>query len=463
MNPKTDVNQSDTSSLKSRVISAGAWTTLGHILSQFIRLAGNLILTRLLMPEMFGIMTIVFVIIIGLGLMSDFGLVPSIVQNRRGEEPRFLNVGWVVQIGRGILLCILTLLASWVLLVASESGWLPPGSAYSDPVLPEVMAIMAIIPLIQGFVSTKLHLASRKLMLGRATVIELISQITGLAVMIIWAWFDRTIWALVAGNIVINVVKVIMSHLIIAGPSNKFEWDKSIFYELLNFGKWIFLSSLIAFLLNQGDRLLLGGLVTAEVMGVYTIAFFLATAAYEILTKLNFAVFFPALSEVARERPGNLSSVYYKIRLRIDAITILLAGFLFETGHVIVDILYDDRYLDAGWMLQILSFSLIGIGFSTANQCFLAIGKVKVLSFLMAAQALTLFISLPVAFSLFGMIGAVWVVALIWTIQMIGSLWFMRKYELLKLHREFLLLPLFFVGIGVGLVAVWGVSNYLDI
>jgi O-antigen/teichoic acid export membrane protein len=462
MSLKIDSNKANKTSLRARAIRSSTWVLIGHITGQILRLGGNLILTRLLVPEMFGVMTIVFVIIMGLGLMSDFGLVPSIVQNRRGEEPRFLNVGWVVQIARGVILSILTLLAGWFLAIANGLGWLPGNSAYTNPMLPTVIFIMAIVPFIQGFVSTKLHLANRKLMLGKVTALDFTSQIAGLVVMIVWAWFDRTIWALVAGNIVTNIVKVILSHIILSGPSNQFEWDKEIFYELFHFGKWVFVSSTIGFLLNQGDRLLLGGLVSAQIMGVYAIAFYLATAAYDVLTKLGRSVFFPAMSEVARERPDKLSDVYYKIRLRIDAIALLLAGLLFETGDKLIDLLYDERYSNAGWMLQILSLSLIGVGFAMANQCFLALGRVKVLSLLTALQTAVLYITIPIAFSLFGLIGAIWAIALNPSVQVIGSIWYLKKFRLLKLHREFIMFPLFAVGMGTGLLINMLFKYYLN-
>ena len=47
---------------------------MGHFLSQLMRFGGNLILTRLLLAEMFGVMAIVNVILAGLVMFSDIGL-----------------------------------------------------------------------------------------------------------------------------------------------------------------------------------------------------------------------------------------------------------------------------------------------------------------------------------------------------------------------------------------------------
>ena len=46
-------------SLKRRILSAGAWTMAGYGSSLVLRLLGNLVIARLLSPEVFGIMAVV--------------------------------------------------------------------------------------------------------------------------------------------------------------------------------------------------------------------------------------------------------------------------------------------------------------------------------------------------------------------------------------------------------------------
>lgn len=74
------------------------------VAQQLIRLGSNLILTRLLFPEAFGLMALVQTFMTGLAMFSDIGIGPSIIQNRRGEDPDFLNTAWTIQIGRGVML-----------------------------------------------------------------------------------------------------------------------------------------------------------------------------------------------------------------------------------------------------------------------------------------------------------------------------------------------------------------------
>src|SRR5206468_3430723 len=85
------------------------------------------------------------------------------------------------------------------------------------------------------------------------------------------------------------------------------------FHEIIKFGKWIFLSSVLFFFASSGDRIILGGLVDANLLGTYVIAFVMFNSIDQILTKIIVDVSFPALSEIIRERPTDLTVAYYKV------------------------------------------------------------------------------------------------------------------------------------------------------
>ena len=162
--------------LKMRVMHAGAWTLVGHSTSQALRLGSNLIMTRMLVPEMFGVMAIANILLFALTLFSDVGLGQSIIQSRRGEDPIFLNTAWTVQVLRGVLLWVIGSLISCGIYLAGTLHLLPAGSAYANQMLPSVIAVLTLSALILGFESNKLALARRKMELARVTQIELASR-----------------------------------------------------------------------------------------------------------------------------------------------------------------------------------------------------------------------------------------------------------------------------------------------
>jgi len=451
MEQKSQSNMPILRSFRDRVLNAGSWTFVEFATTQTLRLGGNLVLTRLLVPDMFGVMAIVSVIMIGLGMFSDVGLSQNIIQSRNGEERRFLNTAWVVQIIRGFLLFFVALLFSLLLVVAKEQGWLIENTAYANPELPNIIAVMSFSLLIYGFISTKLFVAQRKLQLKRIATLEVISQVSGITVMILLAWINPSIWSLVIGNLVSIAIKVILSHFVFQGRMNRIEWDKEAFYEIFNFGKWIFVSSILGFLLAQGDRLLLANMISAKDLGIYSIAFILASAVKLMLNKVGGAVLFPAFSEIVRDRHEELSRVYYKVRRNIDVFVFTIAGFLFVSGESLVRFLYDDRYYDAGWMLQVLSVHLVFVSYTLAEHCFLAQGRAKLLSAMILIQVFTLYVSLPVMFHAYGIKGAVWAIALSPFFRVVAVLFFMQRYRLIQFYKEFMMLPFIIAGLVAGL------------
>src|ERR1700709_2543623 len=98
--------------LKARVFRSGSWTLAGYGYSQVLRFGSNLILTRLLFPQAFGLMMIVQSISVGITMVTDLGASQSIIRSARGDEPGFVNTAWTVQILQGLLVGILLAVAA---------------------------------------------------------------------------------------------------------------------------------------------------------------------------------------------------------------------------------------------------------------------------------------------------------------------------------------------------------------
>jgi O-antigen/teichoic acid export membrane protein len=448
----------DITTLKQRALRAGGWSFAGYGLTQVIRLGGNLIMTRLLVPEMFGVMAIAMMVLVGLRMFSDVGLRPNVVWSERGNDPVFLNTVWVVQIVRGALVSLFALAVSLVVVFASSIGLVPGDSVYAEPSLPYVIAVLSIIAVISGFESTKLFEASRTLSLGRITRIEISSQLAGLLCMIGWASIDRSIWALVAGSICSALSRAILSHVWLPGVANRLHWDATAFREIIRFGKWIFVSSILGFLVNSGDRLLLGGLVSSTVLGVYVIAFLIFNAIEQGLTKIIADVSFPALSEVVRERPAELKPNYYRFHGAIASFAYFCAGILMISGQALIRLLYDQRYAAAGWMLEILAVALMTVPFRVATQCFLALGMPRLLSNIIAIRLITLFLVTPVGFHTFGLPGALWGIVLSHFSCLPTIIFYKVKHGLFDLRKELFVLPLVLAGMVVAKVLMGAIG-----
>jgi O-antigen/teichoic acid export membrane protein len=436
--------------LRARVLRAGGWTLAGFALSQAIRFGANLVMTRLLVPEMFGVMAIATMVMYGLALFSDVGLRQSVVQSRRGREAAFLNTAWTIQVARGFVIWAAALFIAVVLILLSSQ--LPHTSVYADPSLPAVVVVLSLSAVIAGFESTRLHEASRGLLLDRVTRIDLASQLFGVLAMLAWALIERSIWALVAGALAAAVLRTLLSHAWLPGEPNRWRWESAAAREILAVGKWIFAASALGFLVNSADRLILGALVSTSVLGVYAIAFLLYSAVEQVLVKIVGDVSFPALSEVARERPAALRAVYYRFHLAVGLPACFAAGVLAACGEPLVALLYDARYAEAGWMLQILALALLTLPFRVATQCFIVLGEPQRMSAICAIRLVALCAAVPLGWHFFGLAGALWAIVLSYFSTLPTTIAFVLRHRLFDARKEVVLVPALLAGLAFGYV-----------
>jgi O-antigen/teichoic acid export membrane protein len=448
-------------SLRQRVVKAGIWSLAGFAISSAVRLGSNLLLTRLLVPEMFGIMAIALTLIIGIAMFSDVGLKQNIVQSKRGHEAAFFNTAWSIQIVRGILIWFVALCVCILIIVAGRFHQISWGSVYAAPSFPYVLAALSFATVIDGFNSTKLFEASRSVLLGRITAIEIISQIAASTLMISWVLIDRSIWALVAGALCSSLVKAVLSHTWIPGTANYWQWDRSAAHEIMHFGKWIMISSILGFLVSSGDRLLLGGLVNSTILGFYAIASLLIGAVEGLLAKIMADVAFPAFSEVIRKGRTDLKRNYYRALFVIASLAYFTSGFLMTFGQSLINLLYDSRYTDAGWMLEVLAATLLTVPFRLAIQSFLALGMPKLQSHIMIVRAVSLFGLTPLGFYLFGLEGSLMAIVFSHFSSLPIIIFYSLKYHLFDSSKELCLLAIVPIGLVTGKMLAFIMGYYI--
>lgn len=452
--PMTTSNSPDhvRHSLQKRFVGTAGWSLAGHFMAQALRLGSNLILTRLLAPELFGVMSVAYMVFTGIAMLSDVGLGAIASQSRRGNEPVFLNVLWIVQLARGVAMTLIALVLGAALSLDTVRAWLPPHSVYGDPRVPLLIAVMSLCGVVDGFQSTRIFWARRNLSISSLTKMELAVQVATTAFILSWAWISPSIWALAAGWLFGEFLRTVLSHLVLPGPANRFEWEHAAFMEVMHFGKWVLISSPLSFLLTSGDRLLLGAFLDAHAIGLYSIAVLLVVALQAAVLKILGAAVQPALSEVVRDRPDELKKTIYRIRGPLGVACLVPAGALFVLGDTVIAILYDTRYAGAGWMLSAVALTLAVTQLNVFDQCLIALGRIRRLSALNAVRLIALYAFVPLGYSMYGTRGAVAAIPAAALVNAAILLTMQYRMGLLDIRRELAALPLFLVGMLAGWV-----------
>lgn len=400
-----EVSEKKPRSLLKRVIQGSIWTMGGHGASQIIRLISNLIVSRLLFPEAFGLMALVYSFLSGLEMLSDFGVFPNIIQSKRGDDPKFLNTAWTLHGVRGVILWLCACLIAW-----------PVSIFYKEPILHWLLPVAGLTTVMAGFVSTKWATTNRNLDLRRLTILEISTQILSILVMISCAFIakmmnaprDVAVWSLVIGSLVSSVIKLVLSHTYLQGEKNHFDWDRESLTELAQFGRWVFFTTLLTFFAIQGTTLVIPRLMGVAFLGIFSFAQNLSRLASDVGGMIGSRVLFPSYAELVRDRPERLYIVLRQSRLVLNLLNLGVAIFFVLFGKPLIHLMYDQRYADAGWMLQILALgALVITPGSTYTNVLLAQGKTSIMTALMAIQVVIQFATMFVGYYLGGEYGVV--------------------------------------------------------
>lgn len=377
------------------------WTAVSFGAVQILRLLANVALARLLAPELFGIMQIVYSVQTGVELISDVGIGQNIIYHKDANEENFYNSAWSLQLIRSILL--------WLVFCAVA---IPISKFYHSSVIILVMPVAGLAIVLNGFASTSRFLLQKRMQYGPLAAFDSIVALISSTATIALAYFNPTIWALVFGNLVGTGALAIGSHFLLSDVRQRFFISRRYAAQILSFGKWIFFSSIVYFLSMNFDRLYLAKAIPLHLLGVYGIARTLAGMLALAAGQLGNNVVFPFVASHSHMNRRELRTQLAPIRLKF----LLVAAFGFaifaSIADLLIGILYDQRYQAAGWMLPIL---IIGAWFaiiaSLNESTLLGIGKPHYSAFGNGGKFVFLLAGLTFAVGRFGVLGGVMVVA----------------------------------------------------
>lgn len=332
---------------RKRVIHGSVYTIIGYATNNVLRMVSSVVLAGMLLKSDYGVMALVGAVLSGLQMFSDLGIGPAIVQSKREVDRTYLNTAWTIQIVRSVGL----------FLAATALAW-PMARFYGEPGLVGLLPFAALSVLVSGFNSTSWFTADRRLAVFKLVLIDLVAQVAAIVTMVVWARISPSPYALGAGAIVGNSVKMLASHWALEGWIDRIGWDRTSYRELMHFGRWIFFSTAVTFLWYQADRLAVGKLFTVSTLGVYWIALQLARMPIDVITKLTGVVLFPMLSIAHRDDTETLRSQFYLARQIMLPPALCVAGAIALFSPPFFLLAYKEAFHDAAWITPAMSLAI---------------------------------------------------------------------------------------------------------
>ena len=349
--------------LTGRTLIAASWSLIGSSGRGLLRLMSNLILTRLLFPEAFGLMATAMVIVNLIQLFSDTGIKTALIQNPRGGSPEFINTSFIISIIRNMLLFI-------ILIFAIQ----PVVSFYQQEALRPLLWIMAFALLVEGFQNPGLPIVIKKMQIEKQVLYSVGSQFAGFVCTIILVYNFRSVTAVAVGYLLTSIFRVIASYLIISYRP-QLKWDRQSGLELLHFGKFVFVNTMVGWMILNLDRLVLAKTLDMNQLGYYNIALYIGVFLSDILIQIFSQSYFPALSMIANQ-PEKVHQSFHKALHSIIPVVVPILTLTALFSNEIILVLYDPRYSFAAGVLFWLSLkSIINVITDIQSGTIFALGK----------------------------------------------------------------------------------------
>lgn len=413
-----------------------SYTALGQLLSYAVRFGSTLILTRLLAPDLMGLMTVGGAINYALILFSDVGLRSAIIQNPRGDDQDYRDTVWMVTVLRGVLVALLALTATGIVWLMQLNQAFDSQSAYSDPRLLIVIPLLGLAELIKGTESIELLRAERLMNFRTVVTAQVVRQVSGTTATIVWAWLDPGVLSLCAGPLTGNLVVVLLSYGWLTKGRMRLTWRPADMLAVATAGKWLLVSSVLTFLVSAFDKVYLASRFDASALGLYGIAATLGLLGQELVYRINGIVLFPLLSARHRESPATLKADYYAARRGIEFFSVATSFVLLALGSDVIRVLYDPRYHAAGPLLRAFGLLALLMAYLPMSEALLALGRNKTLTIVNAAKLAGLVAGLFIFVPRMGIIGGVHALTLSALVGAVFAWWALRRIGLLDWRRE---------------------------
>jgi len=331
-------------SLRHRAVHGMAWVAWGSGATAALRVVVLVVLTRLLAPADFGVVSAALIVINFSLTFSQLGLGPALIQ-RPHLEPGHVSTAVVASTGLGFLVAAIIWLAAPLLAAFFRM----------DHLTPVVRALAFMFP-IKGISSVAENLLQRDLRFRLMSNVDVVTYAVGyggvgIALALLgWGW-----WALVAAQMTQAVLRGAI--VIRAVPPVLSPWPTwRCFQDLMGYGAGYSTASVGVVLANQADNLVVGRWLGAVALGLYSRAYQLMAVPTALLGDVLDKVLFPTMARV-QDDPRRLASAYLQGTALLALVTLPAGVVAAVVAPELVAVAFGSR-----WEALVPPFQVLALG-----------------------------------------------------------------------------------------------------
>lgn len=395
------------------------WSSAGEIIAKLIVPISNMILARILVPEDFGILASVNMIISFVDLFTDSGFAKYLIQSDFKDDDeikQYANVAFWTNFAVSVFLYLLIVLFRDR--IAKFAGSPDYGLA---------IAVASFQLLITSFSSIQTALFKRFFDFKTLFFRRIAVSIVPLVVTVPIAYFSRSYWALIIGSLVSALLNAVLLTL-------KSSWRPRLYYsidhlkKMFSFSVWSLAEAVAYWLTNWIDVFIIGTAFSAFYLGLYKSSLNMVNSIMALVKASIIPVLFSSLSRL-KHCDSEFKDVYFALQRLTSYVLIPMGAGLFLFRKLATSFMFGAGWAEASnivgaWALA-MSFFILFEGFN--GEAYKAKGIPKVL---FVFQIVYLVIMVPICFLAKnrGFWYMVYIRAATIGLEVIIGLFFMNKY-----------------------------------
>jgi O-antigen/teichoic acid export membrane protein len=415
--------------LASRAGSALTWRIVQLVGVKLIFLVRVFVLGRLLGPGEFGIFAVSLVALDFLLKITDFGMVPALVQ-RPGAERRHYDAAWTVGLLRAGLVGLAVFAAAPLV-----------ADLFKEPRATDLVRVLALRPLLEAGASIGVAELTRQLRFRSLAWIQFSEAFVSTTLSIVLVG-PLGVWALVVGPLGGALASLAVSY-VVAPHRPRLSLDTGAMLPLLRYGRWIFARALVAPLGTSLLQLAISRQLGVAELGLYFLACKLAFLPTEVASGVVGSVAFPLYASL-QANPRQATRAFQLILTGMFALLLPAALMLFVLAPALVEHVLGPRWQGTVPLIQVLVWvNVVGLVGDAVVPVLKGLGRPSRVTLLGVVQSGLLALLAWEFAGRFGLVGA----GLTWLVATGAS-------QILGVYLLRQLLPQVWVGIAPSLSAI---------
>lgn len=314
------------------------WKLMESFLSKGVSMLVSIVLARILLPDDYGIIAFTSVFINLSDTLIQAGFSTALIRKEKVDERDYSTVLGISILMAFFLYIVIFLSAPFI------------SSFYKEPLLVNVLRVIALSLFFQAFASVRTAIVSREMKFRVLFICGVISNVLSGIVGITLAYLELGVWALVFQQLTQQLILTV-SLFVAVKMKVKFVIYKESAQELVPFSIKILASSLLSFFSGSVCNLVVGKTHSMTDLGYYEkgALFPQNISLYTFSAVSN--VFLPVFASI-QDDYARLNNVFQRV-LNVSAYIILpmMAG-LCMVAEPLISVILTDKWLPATWILR---------------------------------------------------------------------------------------------------------------